>query len=159
MNATATRPASEKQVALIRRMTNDRQVPDCFVLDEHVLDELDTRQASRLIDTLFQYPYKPRPQVQLEPGMYRVDDRLFRVYKARSGSHLLAKELVNREAGRYGFEYRGGAGRFVKTENRMTLEEAKAWGAQYGTCCVCGALLTDPESVAAGIGPVCGGRV
>lgn len=38
---------------------------------------------------------------------------------------------------------------------RMTLEEAKAWGARVGHCCVCGKLLTDNRSVEAGIGPVC----
>ena len=28
-----------------------------------------------------------------------------------------------------------------------------------GRCCVCGRELTDPESIAAGIGPVCAGKV
>lgn len=99
----------------------------------------------------------------IEVGMYRkADGRMFRVYPARNGGHLLTKELVPgampTETG-YGFEYRGAAGRFVSACERMTLDEAKAWGAQYGTCCVCAAFLTDPTSVAAGIGPICGGRV
>lgn len=38
---------------------------------------------------------------------------------------------------------------------KMTLEEAKAFGALYGTCCVCGRTLTDEKSIAAGIGPKC----
>jgi hypothetical protein len=37
----------------------------------------------------------------------------------------------------------------------MTLEEAKQYGRRTGTCCICGAHLENPESVAAGIGPIC----
>lgn len=31
-------------------------------------------------------------------------------------------------------------------------------GTRTGSCCICGRELTDPESVALGIGPICGGR-
>ncbi len=56
------------------------------------------------------------------------------------------------------WEYQGAAARFVKAEQRMTLEQAKAFGAIYGVCCNCGATLTDETSIEAGIGPVCAGR-
>lgn len=32
------------------------------------------------------------------------------------------------------------------------------YGKETGSCCLCGALLTNEESVKAGIGPICGGR-
>lgn len=32
------------------------------------------------------------------------------------------------------------------------------YGHRTGSCCVCGRTLTNPESVAAGIGPICAGR-
>ena len=35
---------------------------------------------------------------------------------------------------------------------------ARVYGLQTGTCCCCGRELTDPVSVAAGIGPICGSR-
>lgn len=36
-----------------------------------------------------------------------------------------------------------------------SLEDLKVRGQQTGICCVCGAELTDPNSIAAGIGPYC----
>jgi hypothetical protein len=47
----------------------------------------------------------------------------------------------------------------LTSADRMTLEDAKEFGALYGTCCVCGRLLTNEVSIEAGIGPVCGKRV
>ena len=38
------------------------------------------------------------------------------------------------------------------------LAKAKAYGIQTGNCCCCNRELTDPVSVANGIGPVCEGR-
>jgi hypothetical protein len=40
----------------------------------------------------------------------------------------------------------------------MTLDMAKAIGRRTGRCQVCHRLLTNPDSIAAGIGPVCAGR-
>jgi hypothetical protein len=39
--------------------------------------------------------------------------------------------------------------------NILTLEEAVAIGQAVGHCVMCGAQLTDPESIRRGIGPVC----
>jgi hypothetical protein len=39
------------------------------------------------------------------------------------------------------------------------LEIAKEYGKRTGICCVCGAELTNEESVQLGIGPICGGRM
>jgi len=45
--------------------------------------------------------------------------------------------------------------RNLRPEFKMTLEEAQAFGIATGICCVCASPLTDPRSVAIGIGPVC----
>lgn len=37
-------------------------------------------------------------------------------------------------------------------------EFGRAYASESGNCWVCGRLLTDPESIAAGIGPICAGR-
>ncbi len=37
-------------------------------------------------------------------------------------------------------------------------QAAIAYGKQYGTCACCGRDLTDPASVALGIGPVCASK-
>lgn len=92
-------------------------------------------------------------------GMYRVGEDIFKVQKAVNGSgHLYAKRLiVDGTTGR--FEYEAGAIRRLTTADKMTLEDAAAFGKLYGVCCVCGRTLTDEESIAAGIGPVCGHRM
>lgn len=96
-----------------------------------------------------------------EMGMYRqtATGDLFRVYKAQTGSHLLCKRLVKLSSGNWTFIYAGAARTQVKAHERLGLDEAKEFGQQFGVCCCCGKLLTDPESVAAGIGPVCAGKV
>lgn len=97
--------------------------------------------------------------VELREGMYRGRNGApVRVYRAKAG-HLLAQEVVGTEDGGYEFNYLGAAVRFVDPRNRMTLDEAKAFGRQTGYCGICSRELTDPTSVAAGIGPICSGKV
>lgn len=171
----AARPASDKQVALIKRLAAERNWNDGQAVLAHPMSVVadvvagvvvEGRDASAAIDLLFGCAKAVRPVAAsaaaaeaLEMGMYRTQDgTMYRVYPAKNGGHLLAKRLVQVDGG-WEFEYAGAAGRFVAASDRMSLEEAKAWGAQFGTCCVCAALLTDPTSVAKGIGPVCESRV
>ena len=44
----------------------------------------------------------------------------------------------------------------ITLENEDRLAQFEFW--HEGRCCACGRLLTDPESIESGIGPVCGGR-
>lgn len=90
------------------------------------------------------------------PGMYRKDGKIYRVQKSRQSGYLYAKLLNPKNQC---FEYASGAMRELCESDRMTLEEAKAFGVETGVCCVCAALLTDPKSIAAGIGPICAKRV
>lgn len=95
-----------------------------------------------------------------EAGMYKLGDTIYKVQKAVHGSgHLYAKKLVVCTDGSVTFEYAPGALRSLCAEDRMSLEDAKAFGALYGTCCVCGRTLTDEGSIEAGIGPICAGRL
>lgn len=41
----------------------------------------------------------------------------------------------------------------------MTPDDAKRFGDLYGQCFKCSRTLTDPESIASGYGPICGGRM
>jgi len=91
-------------------------------------------------------------------GMHKIGDRIFKVQVAVHGSgNLYAKELV-RDGDRWTFEYARGAMRSLSASSKMSLAEAKEFGALYGTCCVCGRTLTNETSIEEGIGPVCGGR-
>jgi len=56
------------------------------------------------------------------------------------------------------FVYAPGAFKLLRASWRMTLDEAKEFGALYGVCCRCGRTLTDEGSIADGIGPVCAGK-
>jgi len=95
-----------------------------------------------------------------EAGMYRKAGVVFRVKQARQGRNFYALRYVPEalvKADR--FVYEAGAIRRLSPADRLTLDEAKALGHHFGICCVCGAELSDPKSVEAGIGPVCAKRV
>ena len=149
------RHASEKQIAFIVSLASERGVD----LSADDLPSFSPEDASNTITLLLARPKAARPAVVVEVGMYRkADGTMFRAYRGRESGRILAKRLVAAESG-WAFEYAGLAARFVDPSERMSLEEAKKWGAEFGTCCVCSAVLTDPSSIAAGIGPICASRV
>lgn len=165
--------ASDKQIALIQREDARR---DFLSLSFPVRDivqavrdgkPVSKRDASRAIDELLVTTFNDRPQATgsaaLEAGMYRHPETgaIYKVQKAVHGSgHMYAKLLVaDAETQTASFEYASGAIRQIKPEWRMSLEDAKAFGAIYGVCCVCSATLTNEASIEAGIGPVCAGRL
>jgi Family of unknown function (DUF6011) len=150
-------PASEAQVNYYVSLMGQKMKRG-FTKDD-ITTPLSKKDAMRLIGQLKDMPYLPRETVtpvkstevtELSEGMYKCGAKIFKVYFNQAGTRLLAKELIDGS-----FEYQGMASRFVKPENRMTLEEAKAYGKVTGTCCVCSRRLTDEESIAEGIGPVC----
>lgn len=116
----------------------------------------ETRQAA-------QVPTKTRAT----EGMYRKAGSIYKVQAAVHGSgKTYAKRLVETLVrdpktgkNKWRFEYAPGFVMELRPEHRLTIEQAKEFGALYGTCCVCGRTLTDEKSIAAGIGPVCAGKV
>lgn len=85
------------------------------------------------------------------PGMFLAEDgAVYRVVLSQA-KRLYAKRLNERG----GFEYAASAIYRLDETQRMTLEQAQAFGRRYGVCAWCGRDLTDPASIAAGIGPVC----
>jgi hypothetical protein len=93
-----------------------------------------------------------------EAGMYKKDGVIYKVQLAVHGSgNLYAKKLVpgNAYGDKASFTYVPGAISKLTADDKLSLEEAKEFGALYGSCCVCGRTLTDENSIAAGIGPVC----
>jgi hypothetical protein len=111
------------------------------------------RQAQRQV----QAPVNPVTEV----GMYlNAEGVAFRVKMSKSTGRLYAERFVpEAEARADRFVYEGGAVYRLDASMRMTLEQAKALGAQYAQCCVCGRNLTADQSVEAGIGPICAGRL
>ena len=103
-----------------------------------------------------------------EAGMYSLNGVIFKVQESKTSGHLYAKRLVDISGNRlneddrifhWEFQYDQGAIRSLTDADRMSVEEARAFGIQYGVCCVCGITLKDAKSVANGIGPVCEKRV
>ncbi len=147
-----TKPASDKQVAFLHTLISER-------VFEGAVDfaTLTSAEASSLITELLNSPRKSGAERVSDEGMYRnAEGDIFRVQRSKESGNLYAKRLDIIDGG---FVYEAGAIRNLKPSDRMTLDDAKAFGVQYGICCVCGALLTNEVSVAEGIGPVCGGRV
>lgn len=93
-------------------------------------------------------------------GQFYSEAEIFKVYKMVHGSGRQGvKRLVMGDDKSGRFEYMGLAAKHLPQQaERMTLEEAKTFGALYGFCVRCGKTLTDEGSIAAGIGPVCAGK-
>lgn len=150
--------ASNKQIELILRLAPERG----RTYREETLRKMLRTEASELIDGLVALPRVATQTSgdELEAGMYRVGDEIFKVQRAVHGSgRMYAKRLVVDGPGEAHFEIAQGAIRKLTAEDRMTLEDAKAFGALYGVCCNCGATLTDETSIEAGIGPICAKRI
>jgi hypothetical protein len=145
-------------------------------------------RASQIIERLKALPRKREAQsfrkgnrdediVNWRVGMYVHEGPdglgdVFRVYLGQQSGKNLVKQLVDTgqphpEDDRitlHDWQYVGAAAgykgqRALRGARLMTLAEAKEYGRMTGSCCRCGRRLDVPESVEAGIGPVCAGKV
>lgn len=119
--------------------------------------------ASRWIDRLIAKVKELRNAASgvLEDGVYLMDGNIYKVQRAIHGSgQKYAKRLLpNSKGERAIFIYAPGVVRKLRPEHRMTMEQAKQWGALYGTCVRCGALLTAEDSIERMMGPVCATKI
>jgi hypothetical protein len=107
---------------------------------------------------------KARAKSEVNPvteiGMYQSADGVFRVKKSRESGNLYAMRLVpeaTTKSERFTYE-RGGIYKLT-ADNRMTVEQCAELGLLYSMCVICGADLTDPKSVARGMGATCAKNV
>ena len=166
--------ATDKQCAFIEKLRAERGMPPLTAID---WQGMTVKVASATIDALLKvrvrepvrYERTERKEAVTEPGIYRgPDGDPVKVQKSRDSDRLYAKRLVRiggqrltetDDVVRFEFQYEKGLLFSLSPADRMTLEEAKAFGIRYGVCCVCGAFLKDATSVANGIGPICAGKV
>lgn len=87
-------------------------------------------------------------------GPVRYGETVANVVKSLERGRLYAK-VWNGKSWEYGY----GVIYKLREADRLSLEEAKAFGHETGQCCVCSRTLTNATSVALGIGPICGGRI
>jgi hypothetical protein len=141
-------------------LVSERQPLAWMDADGEWAADLDSKSASNAISALLNQPRKPQPALAHDDGnavgegYYFLLDEVYKVVKAKSSGNLYAKKF-----GRAGYEYAPGAMRVLAGAARLTLEQAAELGRATGICVVCGRLLTNPESVQAGIGPICAGRL
>lgn len=151
--------ASDKQVTFITSLLSARVHDVDYSLVDHTA--LTLPQAKVMINHLLAQPVKPlvtkeTPKDEREDGMYIKDGVVYKVQYNLAKTHLYAKRLVQHGEGDASFEYAGGLNRLgLNAEHKMTLDQAKEYGALYGTCCNCARTLTDEKSIEAGIGPIC----
>lgn len=162
--------ATEKQIAFINRLKGERVHEDEDLLtaarDAWRDGQFTKEVASRVIDKMLGWAKPERAAVDVPEGMHKWEGIIYKVQRAVHGSgNLYAKQLVQEEweedhAGgtEWKFVYAPGAIRNLSEETRLSIEEAKEFGALYGTCIVCGRTLTNEDSIEAGIGPICAGK-
>jgi hypothetical protein len=150
--ATATRPASLKQVEFLWKLVAEKGALPWMDADGEWAADLSLNEASNAIGELMAQPRKPAVHQDgqaLGEGYYWVNGLAYKVQKSQTGN-FYAKVFSES-----GYEYAPGAMRVLASAERLTLEQAAELGIKTGRCVACGKLLTDPESVAYGVGPVC----
>lgn len=151
-----TKPASDRQKSWIADLLAQRDLE----IPAHLAGyEGDSQVASLLIDKLLAAPKRNAPK-RPEPGLYVLDGDVIKVQLNGAGTRVYAKRLVpSGTSGRGSWEYEQGLIDRLQGATPANEETMAAWGRRTGTCGVCGALLTNPESIERGIGPICAGRL
>jgi Family of unknown function (DUF6011) len=183
--------ATDKQIGFLCTLADQKLPPaEASVMKKDATEgRWGRRSISPEINRLRSLPKRPAEKAtesdeetqtpgDLEVGMYRMDETIYKVQVAVHGSrHPYAKRLFRTDycgvcgehenfhddgphefKVKWAFEYARGMVQKLRPEHKMSLEEAKEFGALYGTCCCCGATLTREESIENGIGPICGGK-
>jgi hypothetical protein len=165
-----TEPVSGKQEAFLKSLIANRDPADVkdirAVLNTAAKPEnggVNRALASAMIKALLQIPTKTSTAKtvdtsKIEDGYYvRMQSGEPVVYVVVPGKEgrKYAKRLVIHGHGRAKWEYAKGAIYNFTDASPLTAQEAARLGHLHGVCVVCAKALTDPESVKAGIGPVC----
>lgn len=168
MTTTYTpQPASDKQLKFINKLIVERsEALDVLgvTITEVQLLQLSTKGASATIDKLMALPtnsthpsHAPATKPEaLVPGFYMLEGQVYKVKPSQKSDRMYASVLVDAPAGHKAtFAYAKGVVYKLTLADRMTPEQAKAYGDLYGRCCCCGKLLTVDLSIERGVGPVC----
>lgn len=103
-----------------------------------------------------------RTAPEIEDGMYILNGVIYKVQHAVHGSgRQYAKRLVppDNQGERAEFIYAPGTVGWLRPEHRMTREQAREFGALYGTCVRCGRVLTREDSIERMMGRICADKI
>lgn len=170
MNGTLTTqtPASDAQVTRLIRALAER-IEDPAKALEAIKWVNEHRMTSSLASAkITEYEAKPKfreafthartsTSTDVEVGLYNVDGKAYKVKRAVYGSGFLYACPWDEEAQRFGGKETG-AIRKIRASHRMTREEAGKYGLAMSACAHCGRALTDEDSIALGLGPICAGK-
>jgi len=172
-------PITEKQLKYIDVLLNQlstkiAEAPEQTVIVQEALAVHDTvkilvnqngitkAQGSKAIEMLLgwnQRSFAPRPvpvvREKAPIGVYKRGDDIYRVIKGRQSQNTYAQKLTVDFNGAPTWVYVGAMVFELKVEELISPEVAAQMGRTVGYCVICGRYLTDAESVAKGIGPVC----
>ncbi|MFI6485267.1 DUF6011 domain-containing protein [Nonomuraea sp. NPDC050663] len=165
MATTTFKPATEPQIKFWEKLLESRTHPfteETLAPVREAIErgELPAATMRLMIDSLQGMPWK-NARTFVAPGFYRyTQDGESGVCEVRENPHnkrRMAFTLHLPEDGGQKLDrrYAKGVIATLTDDDRLSIEEAAAWGKQTGYCICCYALLTDPKSVALGIGPVC----
>lgn len=165
MSTTYFVPASDKQIAFIKKLQAERVVDDeqvNWALSLIEAGDMGKNLASKEIESLLSKPKKqaekkPSEYVESVPGFYTDGEKFFEVVVSKQG-HTYAKVLVSKGS-KGTWSYAPGAMKNFQNWQPVTSEVAAEFGKKFGFCMICGRTLTNPESVSMGIGPICSGKV
>lgn len=180
MTTATFKPATDKQVALVHKLSDEKVVPvagkdedEAWLIarweDIFSGKDVSTKEASRVIDWMFTLPRKPAVKsaaAQLETGIYLAPNGdVIKVQAARESGHLYAKVAVVKgtterlnllgEVVKFQFVYAPGLIKHITPQMKMTEEQALEFTLKFKQCMACGRKLEAAKSVKAGIGPVC----
>lgn len=155
-------PVSDKQLSYIIALRAQRVNAEQYA----AIIPTTSKEASDLIQKLTLLERLPNNNpVVTQDGMY-MNPNTGEIYKVQrnkaqgDGSRLYAKLLTvesNDEKYKIKFIYTPGLMTTIKPEYKMTLQQAEEFGSLYGICVRCGRDLTNEDSIARAMGPICAG--
>lgn len=144
--------ATDKQIGFMHKLAAERDAVDW--INEVLAQSITKQQASKYIDTLMAMPKVASKDAVVEPGFYMYGETVYKVKWNKAKTNLYAQAMST--VGSSGkWIYAEGAMSKIKADMKLTVDDAAAFGHHNGYCAICGLELSNPESVARGIGPVC----
>lgn len=162
---------SDAQVNYLNSLVSRKAVPaSILTLAQSVtVGEIKGLEVSQAIDTAKACGWKVSsvkspvasnlPTETVPVGFYFLDAEVYKV-KASKGDKTRRYAYIFKTDGtsKGHFDYTKGAIFRLTPEHKLTLAQAASIGHRTGVCCICGRELTDSNSVAKGIGPICEGK-
>lgn len=133
-----------------------QEVRECYNADPKFRVIEAPRQSGKVSGiALAAPPEPPKLRVPAGEGWFSMGGKIYKVQQSQSSGHLYAKVLETTG----GWSFAPGKIKELTEDHRLTAAEAAKYGKLYGVCCICGRVLTNEESIEAGIGPICAGRI